>query len=286
PKRVLDISNTSQNSVLLHKSSGETAPYVTVSYCWGVGATLKTTQKSLKQHAKEISLAAFPETLRDAILFARGLGFRYVWIDALCIIQGDDSDWTEQLNHGHLPRVRIGTVTHPQPDSEDGVGQSGITADIYAVSAPIPRYVFTHEVSRLATRGWVFQETLVSVASVYLTHAGPVWDCCTQRCRPGREPYSARGFGHPRIDRLRTLYSWVQEVSHRHLSQSRDMLPCLAGLVSRLAGATSASYLAGLWREDLLVGLTWRASKPGTLIRHADRAPSWSWASVDGPIGY
>ncbi|KAF2726874.1 hypothetical protein EJ04DRAFT_391062, partial [Polyplosphaeria fusca] len=113
PKRVLYISNTSQNSVLLHESSGETAPYVTASYCWGVGATLQTTQKSLKQHAKEISLAAFPETLRDAILFARGLGFRYVWIDALCIIQGDDSDWTEQakqmtaIYHGSALNIAI-----------------------------------------------------------------------------------------------------------------------------------------------------------------------------------
>jgi hypothetical protein len=88
------------------------------------------------------------------------------------------------------------------------------------------------------------------------------------------------------IKRLRTLYDWVGMVSRRHLSQSRDKLPCLAGLVSRLASVTSALYLAGLWREDLAVGLTWSAINPGTLIRHADRAPSWSWASVDGPIGY
>ena len=151
---------------------------MTVSYCWGAAATLKTTQTSLKQHAKEISLAAFPETLRDAIFFARGLGFRYVWIDALCIIQGDDSDWTEQarqmtaIYQGGAPNiamadapnsnsgavrklrdysVRIGTVSHPLPDSGDC--HSDITADIYAVSAPILWYKYSHNATRLATRG-------------------------------------------------------------------------------------------------------------------------------------
>jgi hypothetical protein len=333
PKRVLDISDASQNSILLYESSGETVPYVTVSYCWGVAATLKTTRTRLEQHTKGISLAAFPETLRDAILFAQGLGFRYVWIDALCIIQGDDSDWTEQarqmtvIYHGGALNIAIADA----PNSDSGAVRrlkdcsvridtvsSGITADIYAVSAPIRRYEYlhgvTHLVTRLAKRGWVFQETLVSVASVYVTYEGLVWDCCTQLCRPGNAPQPARGFGHPvasltpkatwardndnwaglapgrshedGIKRLRTLYGWVEQVSQRQLSKSRDKLPCLAGLVSRLASATSASYLAGLWREDLAVGLTWTTPSPGTLIRHADCAPSWSWASVDGPIYY
>jgi hypothetical protein len=335
--------------VVLLESSSETAPYVTVSYCWGAGATLKTTRTNLEKHTREISLAAFPETLRDVILFARGLGFRYVWIDAVCIIQGDDLDWAEQASNmtaiyngcalniavADAPNsgagvvrklrdcsVRLGTVSDPLPESGDGAGQCGIRADIYAVSAPIKRYEFPHEVARLATRGWVFQETLVSVASVYVTHRGLVWDCCTEMCHVGEKPQSPEGFGYPvagmtmkgtwardndgwagrrrvmrrlrfhgddddgSIERLRMLYDWVVKVSHRQLSESRDKLPCLAGLVSRLARVTSASYLAGLWKEDLAVGLTWHAARPGTLIRHADRAPSWSWASVDGPVSY
>ncbi|CAG7555187.1 unnamed protein product [Fusarium equiseti] len=40
---------------------------------------------------------------------------------------------------------------------------------------------------------------------------------------------------------------------------------------------------AGLWQEDLAVGLIWEATSKG-VIRHDSKAPSWSWLSVKGPI--
>ena len=48
---------------------------------------------------------------------------------------------------------------------------------------------------------------------------------------------------------------------------------------------TSEDYLAGLWKGDLLMGLTWRGAKPSA--RHIPyRAPSWSWAASDENISY
>jgi hypothetical protein len=44
-------------------------------------------------------------------------------------------------------------------------------------------------------------------------------------------------------------------------------------------------YLAGLWKKDLLYGLLWDGHLNGTTAP-VYRAPSWSWASVDGPIQY
>lgn len=38
-------------------------------------------------------------TFRDAILFTRGLGYRYLWIDSLCIIQNSYEDWVIELSH-------------------------------------------------------------------------------------------------------------------------------------------------------------------------------------------
>ncbi|KAK3348880.1 hypothetical protein B0T25DRAFT_231118 [Lasiosphaeria hispida] len=83
-----------------------------------------------------------------------------------------------------------------------------------------------------------------------------------------------------KISPLRSLSDWVPFVSNRLYSLPNDKLPSLVGLVSQLAKATSASYVAGLWREDLLVGLTWRAQTVG-LCKRSGRAPSWSWASFD-----
>jgi Heterokaryon incompatibility protein (HET) len=41
-------------------------------------------------------LENIPKTLRDAIHIAKALGFKYLWLDSLCIIQGDELDWAEQ----------------------------------------------------------------------------------------------------------------------------------------------------------------------------------------------
>ncbi|KAK3390307.1 hypothetical protein B0H63DRAFT_557299 [Podospora didyma] len=50
-------------------------------------------------------------------------------------------------------------------------------------------------------------------------------------------------------------------------------------------------YLAGLWKDNIRTGLMWRVSHPcrNSIRPHKPsmwRAPSWSWASVDGVIDY
>jgi hypothetical protein len=43
-----------------------------------------------------IKLTDLPPTLRDAVLVTRALGIRYLWVDSLCIIQGDLRDWERE----------------------------------------------------------------------------------------------------------------------------------------------------------------------------------------------
>jgi len=76
PKRVLDLT-TSDNTIYLYESQGEIKPYAALSYSWGSGVPLKTTSGNLAQH-KNISIPELPETLRDAMLFTKNLGFQYL----------------------------------------------------------------------------------------------------------------------------------------------------------------------------------------------------------------
>lgn len=40
-----------------------------------------------------IDIEFLPATFVDAVLLCRKVGFRYLWIDVLCIIQDDGSNW-------------------------------------------------------------------------------------------------------------------------------------------------------------------------------------------------
>ncbi|KAH6619006.1 hypothetical protein C7974DRAFT_317958, partial [Boeremia exigua] len=40
--------------------------------------------------------STLPLTFQEAVVFTQWLGVRYLWIDALCIIQEDEVDWSRE----------------------------------------------------------------------------------------------------------------------------------------------------------------------------------------------
>jgi hypothetical protein len=69
---------------------------VALSYCWGRSGNFRTTKASLLGHLEKLPLDMLPATLRDAITVTRELGIRYLWIDAVCIVQDDIEDWNRE----------------------------------------------------------------------------------------------------------------------------------------------------------------------------------------------
>ncbi|KAM7186269.1 Heterokaryon incompatibility protein (HET) domain containing protein [Naviculisporaceae sp. PSN 640] len=74
----------------------ETYRYIALSYRWGEGNRLLTTKSTYAQHQTSIQIEIVPKTIRDAIHVTRHLGIRYLWVDALCIVQDDEQDWTKE----------------------------------------------------------------------------------------------------------------------------------------------------------------------------------------------
>ena len=77
--------------------------YIALSYVWGRVACLQLLiqnqeelmkRRSLKRHWHEI-----PQTIKDAILLVRKMGFRYLWVDALCLVQDNPLDMLQGINH-------------------------------------------------------------------------------------------------------------------------------------------------------------------------------------------
>ncbi|KAI8956217.1 hypothetical protein F4801DRAFT_5778 [Xylaria longipes] len=107
PTRLIEVGSPSQPPRLVESCWLQVAPYLTLSYCWGTsGKNLKTTKSNLHSMKKGIEWGCIPKTIQDAMTFARALGVRYLWVDALCIVQhespGDQgSDWdTEAVRMG------------------------------------------------------------------------------------------------------------------------------------------------------------------------------------------
>lgn len=77
----------------------ENPRYVTLSHCWGnkVNEHHRLSLKNYEAFKERIPIRDMPKTFRDAIYFAAKLDkVGYIWIDSLCIIQGNEDDWVHE----------------------------------------------------------------------------------------------------------------------------------------------------------------------------------------------
>jgi len=91
------------------------------------------------------------------------------------------------------------------------------------------------------------------------------------------------------------LATWrilVEEYSHLDLTDEMDCLPALSGIASvmysrlKRDGLPSVTHLAGLWSSELPLALCWICTSPTATRPARYRAPSLSWASINGPISF
>ncbi|KAF7557898.1 hypothetical protein G7Z17_g279 [Cylindrodendrum hubeiense] len=89
--------------------------------------------------------------------------------------------------------------------------------------------------------------------------------------------------------------SWfelVDRYTSRSLTKQTDVLLALSGIARSTAESTSDEYYAGLWKSHFSHCLLWASkwhvgqgftqhSRPSDYL-----APSWSWASIKGPVHY
>lgn len=301
-------------------------PYIALSYRWGPNPQLLLLSTTIDDFRQGKLIQDLPKTFRDLTTVARELSIRYVWIDALCILQDSDEDWyKEALTMRHVYVNAACTVAASASSNEqDGLFCSRdpetilpAVAHLSTVSGPKPFRIFERDywdrhisVGPLHKRGWAFQERHLSPRVLYFGGAQLLWECFeTVKCEgfPDGIPFHWSDKNLlPLWDLVDTgnlcpappaqvrpampmsVYSlWrdlVKSYSQCALTKPADKLPAFAGLAKLFQQATGDEYLAGLWRSRLLEGLDWRVEEPGAKSSGEYWAPSWSWASVDGPL--
>jgi hypothetical protein len=168
---------------------------------------------------------------------------------------------------------------------------------------------------RLNTRGWGFQERLLSCRILHFEAKEIIWECRTmQSCECGSElpPLSSQPasllnayiFLYEPTSPAKT-HAWrrnviVEQYSALNLTKQTDKLPALSGLAALVREKTQDGYLAGLWLSDLANGLLWELELYGafdfgpTVLFQLPRSfeqqdtyvPLWSWARTTGQVRY
>lgn len=170
----------------------------------------------------------------------------------------------------------------------------------------------------LMTRAWVVQELLLAPRVLHMTGTQFYWQCydltaCEsypQGIPPDLKPeevprdilcYAVHHVGselsdiysNPTSDPLGELQRLWRGILERYtrcnLTYTSDKLVALAGLTKVMQQALNDQYCAGLWKSHLVTQLSWSLSGqqpplPSTPRPSPYRAPSWSWACLDGPI--
>lgn len=295
--------------------------YVALSYCWGASASFKTTQKNIDEHKQGFRISELPQTLQDAVTVARQLGIEYIWIDAICIVQGDAADWEKEsgmmadiYNNAYITIAALSAAAstdgflackrNPLQITRSWSEEHGVTTTLVAqekirtgLHASALRNDWgptmgTQEgdFDPVQTRGWCFQEEILSRRYIAFSRQEMQWSCrSSSTCQCGSLDHDAGSVRRgPTSMQSEPFRFWADEVllfyTQRTLSFSTDKLPAISGLARAIQRTTSADYVAGIWLQDLTRSLNWKPQDDIKPCPPEYRAPSFSWASIDSPI--
>ena len=279
--------------------------------------TLQLTGQNCSSLKKQISITQLPKTFADTVLVARCLGVQYIWIDCLCIMQDEKQDWeAEAAKMSQVyANAYINVAATSSSNSSQGLfrgrhplitkpcvavireGHSLIPAGSYHCY-DAAEWISQIRMGPLSRRAWVHQEWLLSPRIIHFAQDQLFWEC--------RETYASESFpcgvparydtgmsrfplgSHENLSKERFLEIWssiVHEYTKRNLTHVSDKLIAVSALARTLFQNNSAAgtYIAGIWGNYVIDQLSWSAS----LLAHRTssyRAPTWSWASMDGMI--
>lgn len=193
--------------------------YLSLSHCWGPppdpsawlgGRTASVlTELKLPDWQKDIPIDELPLTFRDAVRVCSALGYEYIWIDSLCIMQDSREDWHAQsavmadvykfawlniaaltsisdydgfVNENRDPRFEFGfrapfaSILGREKNEINSSGQKCVLlrgkAKLHWASKG-----YIGQTEPLTTRAWVYQERALARRTLDFTQNRLRWSC-------------------------------------------------------------------------------------------------------------
>jgi hypothetical protein len=236
-----------------------------------------------------------------------------VYMQSVCNISATDArDGSEGLFRYRSPH-------HVHPAHVDlcveGIERSSDFVDCTVLYSDLLR----QNTSRTAAgeRGWILQERLLARRVLHFSSYQLFWGCREhQACE--RYPF---GFpDHPYKDEFKAIHDYsisghaistesmlvppgslsgrdywaelIQMYTSMSLTDPNDKLIALSGIAKARAARFGGTYVAGMWRQDLVHQLLWNTGDSTRKLHDNSikprpevyRAPSWSWASIDRQV--
>ena len=312
-------------------SLDDTVRYVALSYVWGLQAQRQTLTRSnydILSKKGAIKPDDLSRTISDAAAVVEMLGERYLWADSLCILQDDQDDLAAQIPvMGQIfARSLVTIVAAASIDANSGLpGVSTQARSIQRILGPvkggvllrtcIPKQMKNSDVgpefgshylenSKWDTRGWTFQEKLLSRRCLYFMKEQVYWECqcgswCEETCLEtssgyrfeweSRDPQfvSARKFPPGKRmageDAIWAFSALIENYTSRTLTYELDGYRAFSGLLQILENLTGASIFWGIHVSEFSRILCWHNEESATL-RPGETFPSWSWLAWTGHI--
>ncbi|KAI0545389.1 heterokaryon incompatibility protein-domain-containing protein [Xylaria curta] len=307
--------------------------YVALSYVWGIsGTTCEVVRNTRGERRLPKQL---PQVIHDSIEVTKALGYQYLWIDKFCIDQDDPSIKHDQIQQMDTVYQNSALTIVAAAGTDEAYGLPGVGGR-HRTQQPIARLKDVTVIwsmkdpqqliasSHWSSRGWTYQEAVLSCRRLVFTDAQVYFECNTMNCFESHHSpldrlhvknksktyeYLRAGifggnreerFGKLRRDNQSINYTFCQYLSNvetysaRNLRYDEDALNAFQGIIRWFSKQTHG--LRNIWglsfpdnsdheTSYLVYSLTWR-HKDGSRARRRQIFPTWTWVGWEGEVEY
>lgn len=242
PTRLIDILPDGQAGVSVRivnsaDLDGRTSPdFAAVSYLW-TEDELKLSTDRLESMQVDIPREALPSGISQAVAKAQDIGFRYIWVDNLCVIQDSEKDKERECRAtADVYRNAALTIVLDQFKVQASDVAKNHNRDLSTsikmpepqqalVPATLPLTVYLTPAFGWDTRAWSLQERLLSRRFLHIGEEQMYWECnALKASETFPQGYEAFQHAFPSLfwEKVHTKRAAVADGIHRQQDDKQD----------------------------------------------------------------
>lgn len=245
--------------------------YFALSYVWGTPSSKDNDKRNDVQRPRKLPLSGVPQVVEDALIVVKSLGQRYHWVDKFCIDQHESDARHYRIQNMDLIYERAYAIIVSSDGRNAGFGLLGVRAPSRnrQPSAVVGNQLFVSTLPPISsalsgsvwtTRGWTYQEAILSRRCLFFTKLQVYFVCAAMTCceavvsgvddttlsSPSTSNILDANIFEDRTvgPQLRKFMQHVKLFNNRNFTYERDALDAFRGVLSRFHfGAITAFQL-------------------------------------------